>query len=220
MTLISEILFLLKKEATMELRQKYALSGILLYVTSTVFVIHLSFTGIKIEPNVWNTLFWIVSLFASINAVMKSFVQENSARQLFYYQLINPIAVILSKIFYNIGLLFILNVLTLIMLRVMVGNPIHDTPQYFLAILLGSIGFSITFTFVSAIAAKANNSATMMAILSFPVVLPILITLIRLSKSAIRMTDTSWGQDVLMLGSIDMILIAMSFLLFPFLWKD
>jgi heme exporter protein B len=191
-----------------------------LYVTSTVFVIHLSFTGIKIEPNVWNTLFWIVSLFASINAVMKSFVQENSARQLFYYQLINPIAVILSKIFYNIGLLFILNVLTLIMLRVMVGNPIHDTPQYFLAILLGSIGFSITFTFVSAIAAKANNSATMMAILSFPVVLPILITLIRLSKSAIRMTDTSWGQDVLMLGSIDMILIAMSFLLFPFLWKD
>jgi heme exporter protein B len=220
MTLISEILFLLKKEATMELRQKYALSGILLYVTSTVFVIHLSFTGIKIEPNVWNTLFWIVSLFASINAVMKSFVQENSARQLFYYQLINPIAVILSKIFYNICLLFILNVLTLVMLRVMVGNPIHDTPQYFLAILLGSIGFSITFTFVSAIAAKANNSATMMAILSFPVVLPILITLIRLSKSAIRMTDTSWGQDVLMLGSIDMILIAMSFLLFPFLWKD
>jgi heme exporter protein B len=174
MTLISEILFLLKKEATMELRQKYALSGILLYVTSTVFVIYLSFTGIKIEPNVWNTLFWIVSLFASINAVMKSFVQENSARQLFYYQLINPIAVILSKIFYNICLLFILNVLTLVMLRVMVGNPIHDTPQYFLAILLGSIGFSITFTFVSAIAAKANNSATMMAILSFPVVLPIL----------------------------------------------
>ncbi len=220
MTLISEILFLLKKEATMELRQKYALSGILLYVTSTVFVIYLSFTGIKIEPNVWNTLFWIVSLFASINAVMKSFVQENSARQLFYYQLINPIAVILSKIFYNICLLFILNVLTLVMLRIMVGNPIHDTPQYFLAILLGSIGFSITFTFVSAIAAKANNSATMMAILSFPVILPILITLIRLSKSAIRMVDTSWGQDVLMLGSIDMILIAMSFLLFPFLWKD
>lgn len=218
MTLISEILFLLKKEATLELRQKYALSGILLYVTTTVFVIYLSF--VKVEPTVWNTLFWIVSLFASINAVLKSFVQENSARQLFYYQLVNPIAVIISKIIYNISLLFIINVLTFGALGLFVGNPVHDTPQYFLAITLGSIGFSITFTFISAIAAKANNSATMMAILSFPAVLPILISLIRLSKSAIRMTDTTWTKDVLTLGAIDMILVALCFLLFPFLWKD
>ena len=105
-------------------------------------------------------------------------------------------------------------------MAIMVGNPIKNTPQYFLAILLGSIGFSITFTFISAIAAKANNSATMMAILSFPVVLPILVTLIKLSKSAIRNTDTAWARDVLMLGAIDMILIALCFLLFPFLWRD
>ena len=71
MNLFSEITFLLRKEATLELRHKYAISGILLYVTSTVFVIYLSF--IKVDPTVWNTLFWIVSLFASINAVMKSF---------------------------------------------------------------------------------------------------------------------------------------------------
>ena len=218
MNLFSEITFLLRKEATLELRHKYAISGILLYVTSTVFVIYLSF--IKVDPTVWNTLFWIVSLFASINAVMKSFFQENSARQLFYFQLVNPIAVILSKIIYNICLLFIINVLTFVMMAIMVGNPINNTPQYFLAILLGSIGFSITFTFISAIAAKANNSATMMAILSFPVVLPILVTLIKLSKSAIRNTDTAWARDVLMLGAIDMILVALCFLLFPFLWRD
>ena len=218
MNLFSEITFLLRKEVTLELRHKYAISGILLYVTSTVFVIYLSF--IKVDPTVWNTLFWIVSLFASINAVMKSFFQENSARQLFYFQLVNPIAVILSKIIYNICLLFIINVLTFVMMTIMVGNPINNTPQYFLAILLGSIGFSITFTFISAIAAKANNSATMMAILSFPVVLPILVTLIKLSKSAIRNTDTAWVRDVLMLGAIDMILIALCFLLFPFLWRD
>lgn len=218
MNVFTEIAFLLKKEATLELRQKYALSGILLYVTSTVFVIYLSF--IKVEPIVWNTLFWIISLFASINAIVKSFFQENSARQLFYYQLVNPIAVIISKIIYNICLLLVINILTFVMMGIMVGNPINNLSQYFLAILLGSLGFSITFTFISAIAAKANNSATMMAILSFPVVLPILVTLIRLSKSAIRMTDTSWAKDVMTLGAIDLILIALCLLLFPFLWRD
>ena len=162
MNLFNEITFLLKKEITLELRQKYALGGILLYVASTIFVVKLSF--LKAEPDVWNALFWIISLFASLNAVVKSFVQENSARQLFYYQLANPTAIILSKILYNIVLLLVINILSFIVLGLMVGNPVQDTPPYFLAILLGSLGFSITFTFISAIAAKANNSATMMAI--------------------------------------------------------
>jgi heme exporter protein B len=77
MTLFTEITFLLKKETLLELRQKYALGGILLYVASTVFVVKLSF--LKTAPEVWNALFWIISLFASLNAVVKSFVQENSA---------------------------------------------------------------------------------------------------------------------------------------------
>jgi heme exporter protein B len=218
MTLFTEIAFLLKKETLLELRQKYALGGILLYVASTVFVVKLSF--LKTAPDVWNALFWIISLFASLNAVVKSFVQENSARQLFYYQLANPTAIIISKILYNIVLLLILNALTYVVLSLMVGNPVITPPQYYLAIFMGSIGFSITFTFISAIAAKANNSATMMAILSFPIVLPILISLIRLSKNALQRGNPNWSNDVLQLAAIDLILIALCFLLFPFLWKD
>ena len=218
MNYFKEISFLFRKEMMLEWRQKYALGGILLYVTSTVFVVFLSF--VKVLPDVWNALFWIISLFASVNAVAKSFVQENTARQLYYYQLAEPSAVILSKIFYNIFILLIINLLTFVVLGLMVGNPVLETPQYLLAILLGSIGFSITFTFISAIAAKANNSATLMAILSFPVVLPILITLIRLSKNAINAKVSSWSDDIQTLVAIDAILIALCFVLFPYLWRD
>ena len=218
MNYFKEISFLFRKEMMLEWRQKYALGGILLYVTSTVFVVFLSF--VKVLPDVWNALFWIISLFASVNAVAKSFVQENTARQLYYYQLAEPSAVILSKIFYNIFILLIINLLTFVVLGLMVGNPVLETPQYLLAILLGSIGFSITFTFISAIAAKANNSATLMAILSFPVVLPILITLIRLSKNAINAKVSSWSDDIQTLAAIDAILIALCFVLFPYLWRD
>ena len=117
-------------------------------------------------------------------------------------------------------MLLIINLLTFGVLGLMVGNPVRETPQYILAILLGSIGFSITFTFISAIAAKANNSATLMAILSFPVVLPVLITLIRLSKNAIEAKASTWAADIQTLGAIDAILIALCFVLFPYLWRD
>lgn len=219
MNLAKEIGILLQKEMKIEWRQKHAIGGILLYVVSTIFVVY---SAIKsVDPNVWNALFWIVILFASVNALVKSFVQENSSRQLYYYTLANPTAIILAKIIYNSGLLLVLSLLSFLAFTLFAGNPVKDTGQFFLALFLGSVGFSITFTFIAAIAGKANNSATLMAILSFPLVIPIILTLLKLSANALRlMQDTAIWKDVLTLVAIDLLMIAMAFILFPFLWRD
>lgn len=219
MQIVQEILFLLQKELLLEWRQKYAIGGILLYVVSTVFIVFLA--TLVIEAPIWNILFWIIVLFASVNAVVKSFVQENSNRQLYYYTLANPLAIICSKIIYNIGLLFLLTILTYGAMTIVAENPVRDASIFWATLLLGSIGFSITFTFISAIASKADNSATLMAILSFPLVIPILGTLMKISRSALALEqDTSLNQDFLVLGAIDLILFGLVIILFPFLWKD
>ena len=210
---------LLRKEATLEFRQRYAIGGIVLYVFSMVFVVYVA--SIKVQPQVWNILFWLIVLFASINAVVKSFVQESGARQLYYYQLVNPVVLLLAKITYNTVLLLVLTLMAFGVYGLVAGDPVKDYPLFLLVILLGSLGFAIAFTFVSSIAAKANNSATLMAILSFPVVLPILLTLLRLSAIALRLIqDTSYQRDIINLLAIDAILIALTFLLFPFVWRD
>jgi heme exporter protein B len=219
MTLLKEIAFLLRKEVLIELRQKYAIGGILLYVISTVFIVYMAF--INVNAMAWNTLFWIVLLFASVNAVAKSFVQESGQRQLYYYVLTNPTAIILSKILYNVILLLTIALLTYAAFSLLAGNPVRRMGQFITALFLGSVGLSIAVTFVSAIAAKANNSATLMAILSFPIVIPILMTLIKISANALGlMTDTSIDKDIMILLAIDGILLAMAFVLFPFLWRD
>ncbi|MEO0044042.1 MAG: hypothetical protein RL329_3490 [Bacteroidota bacterium] len=219
MNWIKTISWLIQKEMRLEWRQKYALGGIILYVFSTIFIVHLSV--LKVNVNVWNALYWIIVLFASINAIVKSFIQENSNRQLYYYTLTHPTAIILSKIIYNTLLLLIINVLTFFVFSLVAGNPVVDMPRFLIAIFLGSIGFGITFTFLSAIAAKAANAATLMAILSFPVILPILATLIELSFTAIRIQDTAViGNSIQTLLAIDSILLALCFVLFPYLWRD
>jgi heme exporter protein B len=210
---------LLSKELRLEWRQRYTIGGILLYVLSTVFVVYISFQNVK--PQAWNALFWIISLFASVNAVAKSFTQENGKRQLYYYTLANPLAIIFSKIVYNTFLLLLLSALTYGAMTAVVGNPIIDTPVFLLAILLGSTGFAITFTFVSAIAAKANQSSTLMAILSFPIVIPILLELINLTAIAIGLIkNTEWLHDVYILVAIDAMLLGLILALFPYLWRD
>jgi len=219
MNLINETIFLIKKELTLEWRQKYAISGILLYVLSTVFIIYIS--AINIEPQIWNVLFWIIILFASVNAILKSFVQESGNRQLYYYQLTSPTAIILSKMIYNALLIGLLSVLTFIAFGFVAGNPVKDYGLFSLCLFLGSWGFSIVFTFISAIATKADNSGTLMAILSFPLVIPILMTLVKMSADALRLiNDTSIEKDIMILVAIDMILIGLALVLFPFLWRD
>lgn len=212
-------LTLLRKEFVIEFRQRYAISGIVLYVFSMVFVVYIA--SIKVQPQVWNILFWLIVLFASINAVVKSFVQESGTRQLYYYQLVNPNVLILSKIVYNTILLLVLSGLSYGAYSLVAGNPVKDPGLFTLVILLASLGFGVAFTFIASIAAKANNSATLMAILSFPVILPILLTLVRLSAIALRLIqDTAYQKDITNLLAIDALLLALTFLLFPFIWRD
>jgi heme exporter protein B len=156
-----------------------------------------------------------------VNAVNKSFTQESGYRALYYYSIANPIAVIVSKMIYNTLLLSFLTLLTFGFLSLIAGNPVKDLQLFITTIFLGSVSLAITLTFISSIAVKANNSATLMAVLSFPIVIPILITLIKLSAVSLRLIqDTSYGQDIVSLLAIDLILISVAFILFPFVWKD
>ena len=211
----------------MEWRSKYAFNGVLLYVVSTVFVCYISFhlspgfSGSEGYPIVWNILFWIIILFASVNAIAKSFIQENKGRLLYYYTIASPQAIILSKTIYNILLMSLLSVLALIVYLLFFPNTIGDPLFYFLAVLLGSISFSTVFTMISAIASKAGNNGTLMAILSFPVIIPVILLLIRISKSAMDGVERSllYG-NIGILFAINVIVIATSLLLFPYLWRD
>jgi heme exporter protein B len=90
-----------------------------------------------------------------------------------------------------------------------------------LAILLGSISFATVFTMVSAISAKAGNNSTIMAILSFPVIIPLLIVLIKLSQNAVNGNAIVDNMgDIAVLLAINIITVAISLLLFPYLWRD
>jgi heme exporter protein B len=210
---------LLWRDLVLEWRSRYALSGIALYVLATVVLVYSAL--VNIQPQVWNALFWVIMLFAAVSAIVKSFVQESRSRQLYYYSLVNPLALLVAKIIYNTILLFVLSMLSWVLLGVLAGNPVKDAGLFVLGIFLGSNGLAIAFTFVSAISAKAQNSATLMAILGFPVVIPILLTLVKIGTQALRLIqDTQIGGDLLILAAINLLLLSVAILLYPFLWRD
>lgn len=214
------VLYLIQKEIKSEWKQKYAFNGLLLYVVSTVFVCYLSFRQIVDLPT-WNALFWIIQLFAGVNAISKSFLQEGRGRMLYYYALTNARSFILAKIIYNLLLMLVLSGFNLCFYSLFIGNPVQNMPMFILAMLLGSAGFSAVLAMVSAIASKAGNNFALMSILSFPILIPILMVTIRFSKNA--MDGIAWAVNqqfaIILLALIAMV-FALSYLLFPYLWRD
>ncbi len=218
--MLSEIGHMIRKEITLEWREKFAFNGVLLYLVSTVFVCYLSFARL-IDVPTWNSLFWIIMLFAAINAVLKSFLQERDGRLLYYYTLLRPQSIINAKIVYNAVLMAALGMAGLLVFVSFMGNPIQNMPLFMLNMLLGVAGFSSVLSMVSAIASKARNNFTLMAVLSFPLVLPLLLVLIRVSAAAIGgaglMEEIPNLFVIVLLTGITLVL---SNILFPYIWKE
>ncbi|MEI9934089.1 MAG: heme exporter protein CcmB [Ferruginibacter sp.] len=218
--MIKSIYSLLKKDVLLELRQQHTFYGILLYVASTIFVLYLSIN--KPEADVWNGLFWIIQLFVCVNAVAKSFLQESRGQMLYFYSITGAKEFIISKLIYNILLMLLMSLLSLLLFFILLKNPLNNALQFTAIVCLGGISLSLVFTLLSAIAAKAQQNAALMAILGFPLIVPQLLLLIRLSKLSFGevFREGAVMQITSLLIGLDIMVIALSVILFPFLWKD
>ena len=211
---------LIQKELQLEWRQKHALGGIMLYLVSTVFICYLAFSGIM-APQTWNALFWIIMAFASINLVLKSFNDETTGRKMYLYTLASPVSVIFSKILLNTLVMFALGILGYLLFSLFMGNVVKDPLAWWLLLLAGVSGFSSILTMVSAIAGQTKNNFTIMAVLGFPLILPLILLLIRSSAAVIN--GPALGiilPDLLVIVLLNFIALVLSYLLFPYLWKE
>jgi len=217
---MSKIFTLLKKDFLLELRQQHTFFGILLYVASTIFVLYLAMG--QPESTAYNGIFWMIQLFVCVNAVAKSFLQESRGRMLYFFSITSPVNFIIAKLIYSTVIMLLMVFVSLLLFRILLGNPVNNYFQFIAIACLGGVSLSLVFTLMAAIAAKAQQNAAVMAILGFPLIIPQLLLLIRLSKAAFGevFREGALLQILLLLIALDILVIALAVVLFPFLWKD
>ncbi len=211
---------LLKKDILLEFRQQHSFYGVALYVASTIFVLYLSLNNP--EADVWNALFWVIQLFVCVNAVAKSFLQESHGRMLYFYSITGAKEFIIAKLIYNILLMLLMSLISLGLFFLLLKNPLINPLLFIGIVCLGSLSLSLVFTLLAAVAAKAQQNAALLAILGFPLIVPQLLLTIRLSKAAFGeiFRDGAILNLFLLIAGFDIMVLVLSIILFPFLWKD
>jgi heme exporter protein B len=213
------ILALIKKDVLLEFRQQHSFYGVLLYVASTIFVLYLAMG--QPENMTWNGLFWMMQLFICVSTIAKTFLQEGKGRQLYFYSLCSPVHFILARMIFNAALMLLMNAVSLLLFILLLGYPLEH-PILFLGIsCFGACSISLVFSFLAAIAARAQQNAALMAILGFPLIIPQLMLMMRLSTLAFSdVFQSGLSSILLLLFSFDILIVLLSVILFPFLWKD
>ena len=209
---------IIKKDLLLEVRQQYSFYGILLYIIATIFVLYMTIR--EPEAKVWNGLFWVIQLFICINAVAKSFLQETRGRMLYFYSIVNPRDFILAKLVFNSVLMLLMSFLSILLFTLFFGNPVQKVLPFIGLVLLGGWSLSLVFTFLSAIAAKAQQNAAIMAILGFPIIIPQLMLLMQLANTVFSDKMGIAFSTLLLIVALDVLVVMLAVILFPFLWKD
>ena len=213
-----QIWTLFKKDLLLEIRQQYSFYGVLLYVGATIFVLFMAIENP--DTGTWNGLFWIIQLFISINAVAKSFLQESKNRMLYYQSIASPVNFILAKLLFNSVLMLVMSAISFILFALFMNYPVERTAVFIGIVFLGGWSLSLVFTFLAAIAAKAQQNAAIMAILGFPIIIPQLLILMKVSGTVFDTATAIPLLNILLLFASDILVVLLSVILFPFLWKD
>jgi heme exporter protein B len=110
---------------------------------------------------------------------------------------------------------------SLFLFQVLLGSPVKNMGSFVIVACLGASSLSLLFTFLSAIAAQARQNAALMAILGFPIALPLLMILSNLALGSVSsVVQEGWGGMAWLMVGMDVLILGLAMILFPFLWKE
>ena len=214
---------LFQKDFNSELRTRYAVNSLAMFILVALSVILFSIGNERISPALTGGLFWVVIFFTAMSGLSRAFVSEEERGTSLTLQLIAaPSTIFTGKLLFNLILVFAMNIIITFLYSLLFEEfVIRNLLLFILAFILGNIGMAVSATIIAAIIAKAGSKGTLYPVLSFPILLPLIITSVRLTLFAIEGNSFDSSKvELLIIACYDIIMASASYMLFDFIWKD
>jgi heme exporter protein B len=220
---IAAILAVVAKDVRSELRTRYALNALLMFVIISVATILFALRDDQISTDILAGMFWVVVFFTAMSGLSRIFVSEEERGTTLTLQLIaSPSVIYFGKLFFNAGLTLLLTIAVAVLYVLVFPAFVIQSPSIFIVTMfLGGLGFAAAATIIAAIIAKANSKGTLYPVLSFPVLIPLLMTVMQSTTKALDGDAFSSAfDDFQILIAYLLILVGSSYLLFDYVWKE
>jgi heme exporter protein B len=211
------------KDFNSEMRTRYAVNSLAMFIIVAISVILFSIGNEEINANLTGGLFWVVIFFTAMSGLSRAFVSEEERGTALLLQLVaSPTTVFTGKLLFNLILVFAMNtIISLLYSALFESFVVQNYVLFFITYLLGNIGLAVSSTIIAAIISKAGAKGTLYPVLSFPILLPLLLTSVKLTQYAMDGTTIEESIfELAIVASYDVIMLSASYMLFDFIWKD
>jgi heme exporter protein B len=211
-----------QKDVRQEFKTRYALNAILLFALVTLVAVSFSIGTFNAGSEVKSALLWVIIFFSAMSGLSHIFVREEEKHTADTLKLVAaPTSIFLGKFFFNLFLLYLLEIITVPLFFAVMNFEVEGVLIFLSVLLLGSFGLSAGATMTAAIISKASAKGALFAVLSFPILLPVIIAGINGTKIAVKLKIVSEaGSELQMLFSYSVVVLTAGILLFDFVWNE
>jgi len=221
-SLATKCLTMLVKDLKLELRDKYALNAVLMFGITTLAVVSFSLGQRNLPPHLLGALFWVIMFFSAMSGLAHIFIrEEESGTSLALRLAAPPDAVYIGKLLFNLILLSVLTVIITPLFFIFTNAPVSSAIDFIPILILGVLGLCSATTLIAAIIARAAVKGALFAVLSFPIIIPLLLTLVISTQKLFEGSGVgSVMTELQFLLAYMVVMIVGSLMLFKFVWTE
>jgi len=216
------MLAIARKDIVTELRTRYAINAVIMFALVTLVVISLSLRMLVPDEALLAAIFWIIFFFASMSGLARTFVREEEAGTALLLKLsADGTAIFFGKLLFNLFLLIVLSIFIIPLFVVLLNSVPKDWAIFLAGWLLGIIGLAGSTTIIAAMVAKASVKGALFAVLSFPILMPLLLIVVGITEAGLTGGNPSGVATYIQLvAAYDVAMMALSMVLFDFVWRQ
>lgn len=226
---VREAWAILVRELTSEWRTRVAAASVGLFAVCSLTLIGLALkgSGITIPPQIAAGLLWVLLLFTAATGLGRAFVREEELGTALALRLsARATTVWAGKFAANAVLLLALSVIATPLLFALLDARVANPALLACVLLLGVVGTAAVFTLTGALVAQSSSQGGLLAALSFPALVPLLLAGVHGTEAALGVGVAAadpWAAargDVTLLSSYAVVVVTAALILFDLVWDD
>lgn len=214
--------YIFEKDLQQEFKTRYVINAILLFSVVTLTAVSFSIGTFTAGNEVLSALLWIILFFSAMSGLSHIFVREEETHTSDTLKLVaDPTSIFLGKYLFNFILLILMELITVPLYFGVMNFSVENFLAFLTILFIGSIGLSAGATIIAAIISKASAKGSLFTVLSFPILLPVLVTGISATKTICFKPDIAEiSGELQALFAYAVVLITAAIMLFEFVWNE
>jgi heme exporter protein B len=193
-----------------------------MFAVVTLVVVGMAVGREIVSPSLHASFIWIVILFSSVQSLAMSFIKEEDSRTSDTLRLFaDPGVVYAGKLLFGFALIGFLLAILVPLYVILMNLEVPAAFHFLLCILLGSIGIASATVIIAAIVSKATVRGALFAVMSFPLLLPVLLSAIHATSAVLRGAEFAdlWPHLKILIA-YPVIVVTISYVLFDYVWDE